>query len=197
MNILFSISIIILILMENNTTNNSQMTKLFNNPQKLAQMFVLVGKSGRGKSYFIRYLLTERVVNDGWEFGLVFCKTKFNGDYDFLPDDKVFQGYNEEILEKYVENLQAIKKKKGKVPPNFIIFDDLVGVLNNQTDFFNNFISVHRHTNTNILIAVQYLAGRKAISPIMREQTSYAIMFQSRTKRTLEKLYESAIRWLG
>ena len=108
----------------------------------------------------------------------------------FLPDDKVMK-YDEEILKKYVNNLKRIKEKKGSVPESFIVMDDLQGVLNNQTNFMINFLSTYRHININLLICIQYLGSKNAISPQVREQTSHAILFQSRTRRTLENLYES------
>jgi hypothetical protein len=101
------------------------------------------------------------------------------------------EGYNEDILRKYIDNLRQICEKKGSIEPNFLVFDDLSGVLNNSTDWMTNFFSTFRHTNTNVMICNQYLTGRNAISPLMREQTNYCIMFQSRTRRTLENLYES------
>ena len=165
------------------------MGKLFNNEKPL--FIISVGKSMKGKSFLTRYLLTEKFMTGKFKFGIVFTKTKFNSDYAFLPDKAVKQGYNEEVLKKYINNLAKLREKKQGVPPNFIIFDDLVGVLNNQTNWFVNFVSTVRHFNTTIIICVQYLCGRNAISPIMREQTTHAIMFQSRTRRTLENLYES------
>lgn len=134
----------------------------------------------------------NKLLSKEWTFGLVFVKTKFNNDYtSFLPDKRIFEGYKEEVLQKYVANIKTIVEQKGKAPPSFIIFDDLIGVLNNASDWFNNFIATFRHYNINIFICVQYLTGKKAISPIMREQTNFAILFQSRTRRTLENLYEN------
>ena len=92
---------------------------------------------------------------------------------------------------KYIEKLKAMKRDGQEIPPNWLIFDDLVGVLQSSTPEFLNFISTFRHTNTNVLISVQYLTGKNAVPPIIREQTNYAIMFRSKTRRTLENLYES------
>jgi hypothetical protein len=170
---------------------NKLIDQLFNGKAGIGQLFVLVGKSGKGKSYFVRYLLTDRLSRGIWKFGLVFTRTKFNDDYSFLPDKRVLEGYDENILRKYINNLRSIRKEKGKIEPNFIVFDDLQGILNNSTNYFNNFLSTFRHTNTNILVCNQYLAGKNAVSTLAREQTNYAILFQSRTRRTLENLYES------
>ena len=40
--------------------------ELFNPKNGLAQLFVFVGKGGKGKSHFIRYLLTDRLSRDIW-----------------------------------------------------------------------------------------------------------------------------------
>lgn len=178
--------------MEKNSNNTRLVDKLFKTDDDSAALYVLVGKSRKGKSHLTRYILMNRLLSKQWHFGLVFCKSKFNNDYtSFLPDNRIYEGYNEQVLMKYVNNLKKIVKEKGKVPASFIIFDDLIGVLNNATDWFNNFISTFRHVNINVFICVQYLTGKNAVSPIMREQTNFAILFQSRTRRTIENLYES------
>lgn len=170
--------------------NKSNVNDLFDNDDE--PIFVVaVGKSMKGKSYFLRYLIQDRFNKGKFNFGLVFTKTNFNGDWSFIPKKAIKEGYDEGVLRRYVDNLKAIKEKDGHIEPNFIIFDDLVGILNNQSGWFINFISTHRHFNTSLFIAVQYLTGRRAISPIMREQTTHALLFNSRTKNTLVNLYES------
>lgn len=157
------------------------------------QLFVFVGKSERGKTYFMRWLIQDQMkrADNPLKFGLVFVKTKFKHSYDFVPDKCIVQGYNEAILQKYVQNLEAIFEEEGEVPPNFLVLDDLVGILGNQTDWFVNYIATFRHLNTSIFIAAQYLTGKKAISPIMREQTNFAFLFNSKTHNTIENLYLS------
>ena len=157
------------------------------------QLFVFVGKSERGKTHFIRFLLQDQMTRRylPLQWGLVFVRTKFKHSYDFVPNERVFQGYNEDVLKKYVANLEGMYRERGHLPPSFLVFDDLVGILTNQTNWFTNFISTYRHYNITIIVAVQYLTGRNAISPIMREQTTYALMFRSGTAKTIQNLYES------
>ena len=157
------------------------------------QMFVFVGKSERGKTHFIRWLLMDQIQRETnpLKFGIVFVRTKFKHSYKFVPDEKIIQGYDEEILQQYAQNLQAMYEEQGFLDPSFLIFDDLVGILANTSAWFNNFIATYRHLNIHIFIAVQYLTGRAAVSPIMREQTTFAIMFNSKTNRTIENLYEA------
>ena len=75
----------------------SNTDKLFKEPNNLAQLFVFCGKSGKGKSYMIRYLLSDMLQKKKVKFGLVFTRTKGNNGYDFLPDEKVMQ-YDNEIV---------------------------------------------------------------------------------------------------
>lgn len=171
-----------------------KLDELFDNDGK-ALLVVFVGKSYRGKSYFLKYLLSDRLQSGKLKFGLVFTSTRFNDDFtSFLPSNRVIEGYDEETLKKYFDNLKKIKKnlKNGKeMQPNFIVFDDLSGILENDTPFFQNFITTCRHLGTSVFIAVQYLSGKRAISTTMRQQTTHAIMFHSKMKNTTENLYNS------
>jgi hypothetical protein len=171
---------------------------LFNPRQKGAgQMFVFVGKSERGKTHMLRYLLYHGCsrVNDPFQFGLIFVRTKFKSAYKFhklaRPYVRVYEGFLLETLKAYVRNLEQRYKKYGKLEPSFLVFDDLVGVLNNDNSWFQNFIGTYRHYNITIFIAVQYLTGRNSISPIMREQTTAALMWNSKTHLTNDNLFKN------
>ena len=157
------------------------------------QLFVFIGKSERGKTHFIKWLLHDQILREDNPLtsGIVFVRTKFKHSYKFVPDDKIFVGYDEEILKRYVKNLEKLFEGQGYLEPSFLIFDDLSGILHNRGAWFNNFIATFRHFNIHIFIAVQYLTGMHAVSPIMREQTNYAIMFNSKTTNTIKNLYEN------
>lgn len=160
------------------------------------QLLISVGKSERGKTHFTKWLLDwmldERRAKFPLKFGIAFVKTKYKHAYGkLIPDDRIFQGYNEEVLKQYVANLEAIMEEEGDVEPNFVIFEDLVGMLANSSSWFINWISTFRHLKTQIFINVQYLTGRNAISPIMREQTNVCMMFNSRTAQTIQHLYDN------
>ena len=117
------------------------------------QLFVFVGKSERGKTHFLKWLVKDqmrRSVNP-LKFGMVMVRTTYKNSYRFVPQEHIFQGYDEEILQQYVSNLERMYEENGSVPPNFIIMDDLVGILNNQTSWFTNLIGTYRHLNINHL----------------------------------------------
>jgi len=157
------------------------------------QLFVLVGKSERGKTHFLKWLMMDQMfrAKNPVKTGIAFVGTKFKGSYGFLPQDRVFEGYNPAILKQYISNLKKEFEEKGKLEPSFLICDDLLGILNNDESWFNNFMGTFRQYNITMYVAVQYLTGRHAISPTMREQTSYCIMFNSKTNKTIGHLYEN------
>lgn len=161
------------------------------------QLFILVGKSERGKTHFLKWLLYNACLRARapFQYGLIFVRTKFKHSYKFHWSSakyvKIYEGFMLTVLQTFVRNLEQRHKEQGYLEPSFIIFDDLVGVINNGNPWFQNFIGTYRHFNITLFVAVQYLTGRQAVSPIMREQTTAAIMFNSKTLRTNQNLFEN------
>ena len=153
----------------------------FENPQ----VVVCVGKPKRGKSWTTRYLILKNTVDRKiFKYGIVFTRTKWNDDYNYIPDDYVYTTYDADILQQYLETLQNAKT----IEPNFVVFDDQQGLLNRNDPTLQNFVACHRHFKTTIFWNFQYLYGS---SPLIRECTTIAIMFNSKGDRTLRGLYEN------
>lgn len=161
------------------------------------QLFVLCGKSERGKTHFMRWMLYTGCARKRapFQFGLIFVRTKYRNAYKFhkksKPYVKMYQGFLPSVLIKWLEKLEERFEKNGYVEPSFIVFEDLFGVLENNSPWFNNFMATFRHLNITIFVAVQTLMGKNAISPIMRDQTTAAIMFNTKTERSITNLYEN------
>ena len=153
----------------------------FENPQ----VVVCVGKPKRGKSWSTKFLIMKNTVDKKiFKFGIVFTRTKFNDDYNYIPDDYVYDTYDPEILENYLETLQSA----DSIEPNFVVFDDQQGLLNRNDPILQNFVACHRHFKCSIFWNFQYLYGS---SPLIRECTTIAILFNSKGDRTLRGLYEN------
>ena len=150
---------------------NNRNTSIFDNPTGKSQLYLLVGKSERGKSHFAKFLLYDRFLHAGWKFGISFIATKYTDAYNFLPKNTIYEGYHDKVLKAWTDGLRNILKKKGKLPPSFVYFDDLVGVLTSNSKFFKNFITTFRHLNINVIICVQYLVA--GISTTVRAQINY------------------------
>jgi len=163
-------------------------------------LIVVAGKSKRGKSYLIKYMITMLCLNKKFKFGLVFCKTKFNCGYDFIEDNKVIEGYKEDILKNYLQALQkygedhplTAKQRayniKTNIPPSFIVFDDIIGQMDLNAGFMSEFITTYRHYNITLIVATQYL---HKVPVLFREQADICVMFYQNTKKSIDACYEN------
>ena len=156
---------------------------------KKPKIVVCVGRPRMGKSNAVKYFLLKNILNKGiFKFGIVFTRTKFNDDYSYIPDKYIYTEYKPELLKKYMNGLEKLKKKTGQIPANFVIMDDQQGLLNRNDSILTNFVSSHRHFNTSCFFNFQYLFGA---SPLLRECTTHAILFNSKGHRTINGLYEN------
>ena len=150
-----------------------------------------VGKPRSGKTYNTRYMLTYFCkTNPIFKGGLVFTGSRdLNDDYDFLPSKAIINGYDEDVLKRYVAKLEAYRKQTGNPPPaSFIVFDDLLGKLQGSA-FFNSFISIYRHLNITVFINVQYVKNRGS-NTLLRECIRYAFVWNTTSKISLQCVYE-------
>jgi len=154
-------------------------------------LLIINGAQGKGKSYFIRWLLRENYLSKNkWDFGIVFSNTAWeNGNWDFIPKNYVFEEYNEEVL----KNLMQIQKNNLKKNINtqaFVIFDDALDDKDQFTSTTLKKLSIQlRHYNISLIISTQY---PHLIPPRFRSNAMYSIFFDSGSGvRELEALYNA------
>ena len=154
-----------------------------------AKCLLLCGACGKGKSNCMRYILLKNLVDRKFfQFGIVFTNTKFSNEYTFLPKKYIIEGYNEEILKKYLNKLGKYKEKHGYVPPNFVIFEDLIGVLNvKHNPFLINFFGSHRHLSCMVAILTQHL--NTGSSTLFREIVTHSFCWNSKQMNTMESIW--------
>ena len=157
-------------------------------PFKFPSVILAVGKAKRGKSTMIKQIVLGKCLAGYYQFGIVFCKTKFNHGYDWLPDKAVIEGFDEQVLDKYLSALKQHRQQTKQAINNFIIFDDLQGILTG-TSQINNLLSTFRHYGSSIFICVQYL--NQGVSTTIRENTDYVIAFNSKTENTIKSLWKN------
>lgn len=160
---------------------------------------LLVGKPKRGKSHLLRWLLYHFTIDDSvkpkdrFQSIIVFTGSKFNDDFaGMLPDKCIIQMSRENyesILENYLNQLQKVKKARGSIPPTALVFDDVIGLLDSNTDAFSSFISTFRHYNITVFVCVQYV--KKNISTTFRECVNHFYLFNSKTELALRAFFES------
>lgn len=150
------------------------------------QICLFVGKPNRGKTHAMKHLVMERcLAPDGFKFGVVFTGTTFDDEYDWVPNNAVIQGYDRVAFFRY---LSFLEEMSPNIPSNFIIFDDLVGILDKQDPYLLNFICNHRHYNCTVFLSIQYIF--QGATPTLRECVTKAFLFNTKTKKTLNALFE-------
>ena len=159
------------------------------------QICLMVGSCGSGKSNALKYWILKNSTgkNPVFNFGIAFTGSKFDGEYSgdtgYLPDDNVYEGYDEEVLERYVAALEKMKEEDDEVPINFLILDDLLGILSKFDGRLLNFFANSRHYNCRIFLTSQNLVTNAASA--IREVTTAALMFPSRNFLTQENLFRN------
>jgi len=153
-------------------------------------IILLFGKPDSGKSHALKYMVTEACANGLFNFGIIFSVTaSFSGDFDFIPSKYIINGYNEDILVNYIEKLKKwrLRHNKQPAPPNFIIFDDVVGDLV-VSKYFKKFLTTHRHTSTTVFIATQY--PTECCGVVAREIISYGLVFRQASEQAIINIYK-------
>lgn len=157
---------------------------------KKPAIMLFVGKPARGKSNAIKYFIIKNAVErKRYQFGLVFTRTKFNKDYDYIDPKYVIGGYDEDVLKRYLSAIENKLEQGKEVGRNFIVFDDLIGLLSKHDKFLINFFATHRHTKTDVYMATQHL--NTGANTTLRECCTYAFMFGSKQFNTIRSLYEN------
>src|SRR4051812_44505932 len=92
---------------------------------KEPKMFLFLGKPKVGKSHCMRSLLYAYFKCKYFRFGIAFVPTKFNNEWNCLPDKYVRDDYSDDNLDKWVKHLRKMREEKGKegMPRNFIVLD--------------------------------------------------------------------------
>ena len=68
-------------------------------------------KTSISENNSIKAIIHQIVKMKKLSFGRFYVSTKFSGDFDFVPDEDVFEDYTQEHLEEYVLKIKAWKKR--------------------------------------------------------------------------------------
>lgn len=172
-------------------------------PPTEAVIIALIGEPKSGKSTLIKSLMKYYNDINYFKFGLVITGTKFNGDFDFVEESpalQVWDKYDEERLKKYFSVLEKRANKlheagKGKkLPPSFLILDDLLGSIDNSP-WLKNTLTRFRHYNVTIMLAAQYAAEAKGCGTLFKSVTNLAFMFPSHNANQVEAMHRAWGGW--
>ena len=150
----------------------------------------MIGKSKQGKSFMCRSIIKRQALDGQFKCGIVFTTTKFNGGYNWMPQNMVITGYDEDILKRYLNKMKRYRETHNDTPlPNFVIFDDCANSVNWNDPMLSIFINTPRHFGTSVFIMVQYSKG--LILPNVREQCDFAFIWNQRTAGSIQAAFEN------
>ena len=148
-----------------NANANAMQTEASNNtfelPTKRASLILLLGKQGSGKTHFLKSLLRDGFKAGHFKFGRVYVRTKFNKDFDFMPEKSVHQDFSLDKIQTYCNKLAKWREEnEGKmVPANVLVLDDMLGLLKSNDRRWINLLANLRHYGMTIIVTSQYFAA--------------------------------------
>jgi len=161
--------------------------------KKKPAIYLFSGKPASGKSFCLKSIIYDfqKGSEPYFKFIKCFVRTKFNDDYSYLPDEYVDDKYTDDKLLTHIEKLREYRRKTNKpCPPNAVILDDLMSVLDLTRSELSNWLATYRHTNTSVFLTTQYMLNRTA-STALREMVSYSFLWNTKFKNSLKGYYEA------
>jgi hypothetical protein len=156
---------------------------------KLPGIICIIAPQESGKSHMIKHILLENCKNKIFQHGICFTGSIENEDYSFLQTDYVIDGYNEDILRRYLKKKKEYRLK-GNNFHSFIIFDDCMNVIDNSK-LFKFIVSKFRHFNVTIIMATQYIMD---IPKKIRKLVDYGIFFRIEDEDTKKEIFRSWVQ---
>lgn len=149
----------------------------------------IVGKRNRGKSHLLlKMLLNKKLLKDKFDEVILINPTyKYDEKYHVIKFTEVFEEFSIELVDDLLNKFQE-NTEKNKI---LLILDDCIAeneFKSNQSDHPLNRLAVNgRHWGVSLIILSQKY---NALSPYVRAQLDYIILFETSNHYELKTLYE-------
>jgi nucleoside-triphosphatase THEP1 len=158
------------------------MESLVENPKPFV-LFV-IGSPGSGKTHLIKYVAFESLLKRRFNCVIVVSSTgELGGNYSWCDPDFLHTEFQEGLLENIIKTQKETKQEA------LLILDDEIGKSDFNSKIFKQLITIHRHINLSIIIAVQYL--NSVLSPLLRNCVTHCAYFKQEQKRSIQGLFDS------
>lgn len=149
-------------------------------------VITIIGKPASGKSHLIKYLLHSLQASRKTksEIILVFSKTKFNQNYNYIPSQWQHSKFRPNVLKSIMSAQSNIREQGYKPPKITLLFDDCVQSATFKTELFQDIVFNHRHYRFTIIMSFQYMLSNTPT--FLRENTDAAFVFQMSTDNSLK-----------
>lgn len=149
----------------------------------------IVGKRNRGKSHLLlKMLLNKKLLKDKFDEVILINPTyKYDEKYHVIKFTEVFEEFSIELVDDLLNKFQE-NTEKNKI---LLILDDCIAeneFKSNQSDHPLNRLAVNgRHWGVSLIVLSQKY---NALSPYVRGQLDYIILFETNNHYELKTLYE-------
>ena len=182
-------------------TKSSQ--PLFVIDKKDPQIITLVGAPKSGKTTLLKAILYRYAYREKFfKSGLIFSPNDDGSMESWIDEKYIISRYSQDSFLGYIEKLRkkqeakraewrkAGRKKDYKLPPNFLVLDDLALKINWYSPDIQDWLSRFRKTNTWVFITSQYL--NQGSSTSLREYTRIFAFFSQETLQARTGAYRAA-----
>ena len=148
---------------------------------------IICGKAGSGKTSLLLNMMMSKKENRIYrkvfdKIVLVMPKNSRrsikNNPFDDLPDDQVFENFDEDVIQKIKENKEEFDKeneKKTRSRNQLLILDDITAYLKDDPKGLIELSTNRRHMKLSILLLVQFI---RAVPRPVRFQITDVVFFK-------------------
>lgn len=159
---------------------------------KKSKRLIIIGKSGYGKTFFIKNFLINLLNYDKL---IIFTATEFDDEYRKIENPHYILNRNHFVLkfnsdkfERIIE-FQKTKKKGGKkMEKILIILDDISSEQNEINKILEKYMSYFRHYNIDLVLSIQYYT---MIKKSIRNNSTHLICKKIDDMEVLDKIRKS------
>lgn len=159
--------------------NSGKTTLIFNMIQNLL-------KKGYDQTvYFFVATISKDIIYEKITDMLKYNLIEYHCYDSVVNDDKI------NVLDAVLDNIKEVDKDNYDYPENIFIFDDISFDLKNKS--VSKLLKSNRHYKSKVIISSQYVTD---ITPSVRLQLDYCLVFKNLSKANLKNLYASLDIWI-
>jgi len=146
---------------------------------KFNSSITVFGKRGTGKSFFIKWFLTNYKDIYPWYF--VFTLTKFNNQYgSYLNNCYIYNGWKPDVVQLIMNRQELIRKIWQKNPKKInplicVVLDDIIDQSFQWDSTMKRLYNNGRHYFITVIAASQVMTG---YPPFVRKNTDLTVLFR-------------------
>lgn len=150
---------------------------------------IICGRSGSGKSHYLKYLMRELNIHNPFDYGIVMSNTSWEGFFsEFIPSKYIYENFNEDTIKSLIK-LQKDNLTKGINKRAFLILDDCIAENEMKSPIMKKLSVMGRHFNLTTILTTQYV---HLIPPVLRANSHYNVFFHiGDGVRELRSTYEA------